>query len=174
MTSARPTPFVAAGAKVYIDGVRRWFVATTTGCPIMQTTACTYGALRILIACEHSGDRPLTMPEMASLLGMSEALVVKACHRLMRAGYLAGQRGRGGGYRLARPATAITLFEIVDLFEDENDLFPCRLSADGPCRVAGICRLRVVCAEAWKAYADTLRATSIADIAVEPTVETAA
>ncbi|NLH79243.1 MAG: hypothetical protein GX458_00135, partial [Phyllobacteriaceae bacterium] len=63
------------------------------------------------------------------------------------------------------PAESITLFEIVELFEDENDLFPCRLLADGPCRVAGVCRLRTICAEAWQAYADTLRAVTIADVA---------
>ena len=131
----------------------------------MQTTACTRGALRILVACERNAGVSLTMPEMAERLGMTEALVVKACHRLMRAGYLSGMRGRGGGYRLARPAASISLFEIVELFEDENDLFPCRLAADGPCRVAGICRLRVICAEAWEAYAGTLRGASIADVA---------
>lgn len=140
----------------------------------MQTTACTQGALRILAACAEQGDRPLTMPDMATLLGLTEALVVKACHRLMRAGYIVGSRGRGGGYRLAREPRSITLFEIVTLFEDENDLFPCHLRADGPCRVAGICRLRVVCAQAWEAYADTLRAATIADVAGETAVDTAA
>jgi len=131
----------------------------------MHTTACTRGALRILVACERNAGVSLTMPEMAERLGMTEALVVKACHRLMRAGYISGLRGRGGGYRLARAAETISLFEIVELFEDENDLFPCRLKPDGPCRVAGICRLREVCAEAWDAYAGTLRAASIADVA---------
>ena len=131
----------------------------------MQTTACTRGAMRILAACELSAGEPLTMPEMAARLAMSEALVVKACHRLMRAGYVTGLRGRGGGYRLARPAESITLFEIVELFEDENDLFPCRLRADGPCRVAAVCRLREICAEAWEAYAAALRAVTVADVA---------
>lgn len=131
----------------------------------MQTTACTRGAMRILAACELSGGEPLTMPEMAARLDMSEALVVKACHRLMRAGYVTGLRGRGGGYRLARPAESITLFEIVELFEDENDLFPCRLLADGPCRLAAVCRLRLICAEAWEAYAAALRAVTVADVA---------
>lgn len=130
----------------------------------MQTTACTSGALRILLTCARAGDAPVTMPEMAARLTLSEALVVKACHRLMRAGYLAGTRGRGGGYRLGRPAETITLMEIVDLFEDENELFPCRLRADGDCRVAAICRLRLICAEAWEAYARVLGGSTIAEI----------
>jgi Rrf2 family transcriptional regulator, nitric oxide-sensitive transcriptional repressor len=134
----------------------------------MQLNACTAAALRILAACAEDDEAPRTMPGMAETLAIGEALVVKACHHLMRAGYLAGTRGRGGGYRLARPAGAITLFEIVRLFETEDDLFPCRLSSDGPCRIAPVCRLRIVCAEAWAAYAAELTKTTIADIVETP------
>lgn len=131
----------------------------------MLITACTHAALRILAACARAGEASLTMSEMAAELAISDALAIKACHRLMRAGYLAGTRGRGGGYRLARPAEAITLFEIVELCEDENDFFPCRLRAEGDCRVAPVCRLRSLCAEAWDAYARVLASTTLADVA---------
>ncbi|MER2606504.1 MAG: Rrf2 family transcriptional regulator [Siculibacillus sp.] len=127
--------------------------------------ACTRGALRILAICARAADAPVTMPDMAPTLAMSEALVVKSCHRLMRAGYIVGVRGRGGGYRLARPAEEITLFEVVELFEDENELFPCRLKADGDCRLAAVCRLRGICAEAWAAFSEVLSSTTIADLA---------
>ncbi len=130
----------------------------------MQTNACTSGALRILAACARGAGEPLTMPEMASRLGMTEALVVKACHKLMRAGYLVGARGRGGGYRLGRPAEAVTVLEVVSLFEDKSELFPCGLSPDGACRVARVCRLREICAVAWGAWEGRLAAATIASI----------
>lgn len=141
----------------------------------MLITACTHAALRILAACARADGASLTMSEMAADLAISDALAVKACHRLMRSGYLAGIRGRGGGYRLARPPETITLFEIVELCEDENDFFPCRLRADGDCRVAPICRLRSLCAEAWDAYARVLGSTTLADVAADdpPTAEIA-
>lgn len=135
----------------------------------MQMNACTSGALRILATCARAAGEPVTMPGMALTLGMTEALVVKACHRLMRAGYLTGLRGRGGGYRLGRAAETVTLFEIVELFEDENELFPCRLHVDGDCRVAPLCRLRDLCAEAWEAFAAVLRTTTVADLVAEDT-----
>lgn len=131
----------------------------------MQMNACTLAALRILAACARAGETALTMPDMAARLDIGEALVVKACHRLMRAGYLTGTRGRGGGYRLARPADTVTLFEIVRLFEDENDLFPCRLSPEGPCCIADVCRLRDLCARAWGVYAGSLAAATLAAVA---------
>jgi len=132
----------------------------------MQLNACTQGALRILMSCATAGSEPMTMIGMAKSLGLSEALVVKACHRLMRAGYLKGMRGRGGGYLLGRPADDITLLEAVRLFEDEDDLFPCRLKADGDCRIAAICRLRLACEEAHGAFAAVLRDTTVADLAI--------
>jgi Rrf2 family protein len=131
----------------------------------MQLNACTHGALRILMACAEAGRGPITMVGMAQSLGLSEALVVKACHRLMRAGYLIGMRGRGGGYLLGRAAETVSLLEVVRLFEDEDDLFPCRLKVDGDCRIAAICRLRLACDAAHGAFATVLRDTSIADLA---------
>ena len=131
----------------------------------MQLNACTHGALRILMSCAEAGNEPVTMVGMAQSLGLTEALVVKACHRLMRAGYLKGMRGRGGGYLLGRPAGGISLLEVVRLFEDEDDLFPCRLKADGDCRIASICRLRAACEEAHDAFSAVLRGTSIGDLA---------
>lgn len=136
----------------------------------MQMNACTTAALRILAACAETPEAPLTMPGMAETLGIGEALVVKACHRLMRAGYLSGTRGRGGGYRLARPAASVSLFEVVRLFEEGGDLFPCRLASDGPCRIAPACRLRTICAEAWAAYTAELEATTIADVVEVPII----
>lgn len=131
----------------------------------MQLNACTHGALRILMSCAEAGGEPVTMVGMAQSLGLTEALVVKACHRLMRAGYLKGMRGRGGGYLLGRPAGEISLLEVVRLFEDEDDLFPCRLQADGDCRIAAICRLRVACDAAHSAFSAVLRDTAIGDLA---------
>jgi Rrf2 family nitric oxide-sensitive transcriptional repressor len=130
----------------------------------MQLNACTHGALRILMACAEARGEPVTMVGMAQSLGLTEALVVKACHRLMRAGYLKDMRGRGGGYLIGRPAEGITLLEVVRLFEDEDDLFPCRLKADGDCRIAAICRLRVACDQAHAAFSAVLRDTTIADL----------
>lgn len=134
----------------------------------MQLNACTHGALRILMSCAEAGGEPVTMVGMAQSLGLTEALVVKACHRLMRAGYLKGMRGRGGGYLLGRVAGEITLLEVVRLFEDEDDLFPCRLEADGDCRIAPICRLRVACEAAHGAFASVLRNTTVGDLAQDP------
>jgi Rrf2 family transcriptional regulator, nitric oxide-sensitive transcriptional repressor len=136
----------------------------------MHMNPSTNGALRILMLCRHGQGQPVTMPEMVKQLGLSDSLVVKACHTLMRAGYLDGRRGNGGGYRLAKPAEAIDVMEIIELMEDEAHLFPCRLRTEGECRIVGVCLLRQACEAAHEVFKAELRGWTLADItSADPT-----
>jgi Rrf2 family protein len=138
----------------------------------MKLNAATNGAMRILMACRV--DRPLSMPEMARRLGLTEALVLKTCNELMQAGYLVGQRGPRGGYRLAKPPEQINVVEIIDLFEPQENLFPCRLHQDGECRIVALCKLRTACEAAYAAFRQELARLTVADLAIDPPDERAA
>ncbi|HUO55356.1 MAG TPA: Rrf2 family transcriptional regulator [Rhodoblastus sp.] len=131
----------------------------------MRLNAATNGAMRILMVCRI--DRPLSMQEMARRLGLTEALVLKTCNELMQAGYLVGQRGPGGGYRLAKAPESINAVEILDLFEPEENLFPCRLHRDGECRIVALCRLRSACEAAYAAFRGELARLSLADLVID-------
>lgn len=131
----------------------------------MRLNAATNGALRILMFCRP--DRPLTMPEMTRHLGLTEALVIKTCNELMQAGFLVGQRGRGGGYRLARPASSIGALEIIDLFEAKHHLFPCRVGESDECRIVTVCKLRRACEKAHAAFRGELEMLTVADLALD-------
>ncbi len=138
----------------------------------MRLNAATNGAMRILMVCR--ADRPLSMPEMTRRLGLSEALVLKTCNELMQAGYLVGQRGPHGGYRLAKAPEKVTALEILDLFEPRENLFPCRLHQDGECRIVALCKLRAACEIAYAAFREELAPLTVADLAFDPADERAA
>lgn len=53
------------------------------------------------------------------------ALAAKLLSQMAGAGLASGITGPGGGYRLTRDPSGITLAEIVNLFEREMDEFPC-------------------------------------------------
>jgi Rrf2 family transcriptional regulator, nitric oxide-sensitive transcriptional repressor len=129
----------------------------------MHLTAASNGALRILTAC--SARSSMTMSEMSKTLGLAGPLVVKICHQLMQAGYLVGQRGRNGGYRLAIPAQHIGALEIIDLFEGRRGLFPCCPTAAGACRIIDVCRLRAACERAHTAFRAELDYLTLRDLA---------
>jgi Rrf2 family transcriptional regulator, nitric oxide-sensitive transcriptional repressor len=138
----------------------------------MRLNAATNGAMRILMACRT--DRPLSMPEMTRRLGLTEALVLKTCNELMQAGYLVGQRGPHGGYRLAKAPETINAVEILDLFEPQENLFPCRLHQEDQCRIVALCKLRTACESAYDAFREELARLTLADLAVDIADERAA
>ncbi len=128
----------------------------------MKINAVTHGALRILMIC---GDgEAVTLPEIAGRLGMPEARVTRSCNALARAGLLVGRRGRGGGYRLGRPAAQISVLSVIDLFEPEDDMRVCGRTDALACRN---CPFGGACAEAYRAMRDELAAISVADILID-------
>ena len=128
----------------------------------MKINAVTHGALRILMIC---GDgEAVTLPEMASRLGMPEARVIRSCSALAHAGLLVGRRGRGGGYRLGRPATDISVLSVIDLFEPDDDMRVCGRADTSACQN---CPLAGACTEAYRAMRDELAAISVADILID-------
>jgi len=64
------------------------------------------------------GLRPVSLAELAQAQCLSVAYLEQLFARLRRAGLVASARGPGGGYRLARPAAAITIADIVEAVEE--------------------------------------------------------
>lgn len=61
--------------------------------------------------------------EIAKVRGISKALVAKLLTTLSTAGYVKGTPGPGGGYTLAKAPNQIRLYDIIVLFEkNDNDL----------------------------------------------------
>jgi Rrf2 family protein len=81
----------------------------------MKLTSLCVHALRALVHLTRHGEGgPVTSHTIAAVEGLSENFLRKALTDLARAGVLLGGRGRGGGFRLARPARRVTLLEVVE------------------------------------------------------------
>lgn len=63
--------------------------------------------------------------EIATVRELSKPLTAKILNRLATAGLVKGQPGPGGGYSLARPASEITLYQIVLIFEQPEEMSAC-------------------------------------------------
>jgi Rrf2 family transcriptional regulator, iron-sulfur cluster assembly transcription factor len=63
--------------------------------------------------------------EIAEARELSHQLIAKVLTLLSRFGIVEGTRGPSGGYRLARPAAEITLFDVVRVFEDPDERVMC-------------------------------------------------
>lgn len=88
----------------------------------------------------------------------------KILHQMAAAGVLESRRGRGGGFRLGRPADAITMAEVVTPFDPPARYRDCLLGGSR-CNAATACEAHAQ----WKPIADRvlafLNATTVAQMA---------
>ena len=79
----------------------------------MRLTVYTDYALRLLMYLALKEDGLATISEVAEGYDISKNHLMKVAHQLGVAGYVDTIRGRNGGLRLAKPAKAIGLGEVV-------------------------------------------------------------
>ena len=78
--------------------------------------------------------------ELAAVYGISATIVAKVLKKLARAGLVTSERGSRGGYRLALPATGVTLRAVVNALEGPISLTFCSSgTASGRCRTRPFC-----------------------------------
>ena len=71
-------------------------------------------AIRALLELAEAPQRWRSVRDLAQTQQLPEPLLEQLMLRLRRSGLLEARRGRQGGYRLARPAAAISLAAILD------------------------------------------------------------
>lgn len=134
----------------------------------MQLSAYSDYSLRVLMHAALRGAARTTVDEVAETFGISGHHLVKIVHDLGRSGYLATQRGMGGGFTLGRPANQIRLGEIVRLGEETDRVIECADRKNRQCLLFPACRLKEVLDEASAAFFAVLDNYTLADLLKRP------
>ena len=100
---------------------------------------------------------------MASELGIPAPFLGKVLQPLVSCGLLASQRGRSGGFRLARPADEIRLLDVVCVLEDVGLERRCFLG-QAECTDERACPLHEYWKGAWDDFVRCLTTTSFSDL----------
>lgn len=112
----------------------------------------------------------LPASRMAEYHGVPAPYLAKSLQALASAGIVTSLAGRHGGYRLSRPASEITLLDVVLAVEGEQAFFRCtEIRKRGPARVGSrsyprMCGIAAAMGRAEDAWRDELQRTSIADL----------
>jgi Rrf2 family nitric oxide-sensitive transcriptional repressor len=109
----------------------------------MTITKSTRYALYAAAEMAMATDGLVTVAAVANRYGIPETALAKVFQQLVRSGLATGTRGIGGGYRLARPASKITVLDVLHVFERPRPAGACLLH-DGPgdsCPQSSACRL---------------------------------
>ena len=98
-------------------------------------------ALRVLVfLAEQNADRYITLNEIADKQEISEKYLESIVKMLVKGGFLEGQRGKGGGYRLIRGAEDMNVYDILQTMEESVVPVACLEKGSKPCSRAADCR----------------------------------
>lgn len=121
-------------------------------------------ALRVLMYLRVAPGRRGSIAEIAAAYRISRNHLDKVVQRMGAAGLVQTSRGRGGGVRLVRDPTTITVGEVMRAMEDDFAVVEC-LGPARFCRVAGVCGARSVFAKALDSYFAVLDGATLDDMA---------
>lgn len=124
-------------------------------------------ALRVLTElAENDSEGYIPLNTIAERQGISEKYLEAILKSLVREKVLEGVRGKGGGYRLARPASEIPVGQVLRLTEPCLSTVSC-LSDGGTCPRAEACRTLPLWHELDETILNFLDSRTLADLAVK-------
>jgi len=112
-----------------------------------------YAVVTMCAAARHCGSARVSAAELAEETRLPAPTVQKLVSLLSRAGLLRSVRGAGGGLKLARPAAAISLADIVEAVEGPIALTACVEAGRHDCGLEACCNVR----PHWGVVNETLR-----------------
>jgi Rrf2 family protein len=97
-----------------------------------------YALRAVLYLAEHQGERPIPVDAIAEDLSIPRNYLSKILHTLAKRDLLSSSRGRGGGFGLPVPASALPLLAVVEPFDELEGRQQCllgrtRCSEASPC-----------------------------------------
>lgn len=101
-----------------------------------------YAVVTMSAAARHCGSARVSSAQLALETGLPVPTVQKLVSALTAAGLLRSVRGAGGGLKLARPAAAITLADIVEAIEGPIALTACVDHGKHDCALESACIVR--------------------------------
>ena len=122
-------------------------------------------ALRVMVdLAEHATGAYTPLKEVAERQDISQKYLESIMSNLSKSGFVEGAQGKGGGYRLARPAASYTAFEILSLTEGTLAPVTC-LETGQQCENAKNCRTLPLWQGLDRTIADYLGRYTLADLA---------
>jgi Rrf2 family nitric oxide-sensitive transcriptional repressor len=129
----------------------------------MRLTDFTDYTLRTLIYLALQPEQLATIADIANTYGISANHLMKVAHQLAVSGDVATVRGRRGGLRLARPASAINIGTVVRRTEPDMALVTC-FADPQRCVIHDGCVLQHALAGALTAFLEVLDRYTLADL----------
>lgn len=127
-----------------------------------------YAVVTMSAAARHCGGVRVNAAQLAEETGLPAPTVQKLVSRLAAAGLLNSTRGARGGLKLARPAAAISLADIVEAVEGPIALTAC-IDHPHDCAMEDACTVRPHWPHVNAALRSALAGIALSDLAAPKT-----
>jgi FeS assembly SUF system regulator len=101
-----------------------------------------YAVVVMSAASRHCGSARVSATDLAAETGLALPTTQKLVSILTKAGLLRSARGTGGGIKLARPAAAITMADIIEAVEGPIAMTACCDNGKHDCAMEGSCHVQ--------------------------------
>ena len=128
------------------------------------TTKSRYGTRLILDLGVYGAEKPVPLGDVSKRQNISLKYLEQLTVKLKKAGLIKSLRGASGGHMLAKPASQITIGDIVRTLEGHHQITDCaddQKKSCGVCNKAGDCLSRWVWVEASNAMFDCLDSITV-------------
>jgi len=137
---------------------------------IIVSTTTMYALRAMVRVARVPAGQSIAGRELAESVSVPANYLSKIMVTLRNAGLVETARGQGGGYRIAKPATEISLMQIAELFENDRLEPTCLLGESHACCDELGCSVHARWKTILAAYLDFLSTTTLADIGEQSTV----
>jgi Rrf2 family cysteine metabolism transcriptional repressor len=144
---------------------------------MMFSTKAEYGVRVMVELARRDGGEPIPLAEIAAHDGLPLAYLEHLVARLRKAALVDSRRGSRGGYMLARPASEITMAEVVEALEGSIAPIECISQASDGSIVCSresspehVCPTKLLWTRVRFSIVKTLRETTLADLLASPTL----
>jgi FeS assembly SUF system regulator len=134
---------------------------------MLRVTRLTDYATVVLTVLAEQSEAVHSAAELAERSRVEASTVAKVLKSLAQAGLVESFRGASGGYRLARPASEISLRAVVEALEGPLAMTTCSIH-DGECGIETHCGIRAGWQRINDVVADALSRTTLADMLTPP------
>jgi Rrf2 family transcriptional regulator, cysteine metabolism repressor len=148
---------------------------------MMFSTKAEYGVRVMVELARRDGGEPVPLAEIAAHDGLPLAYLEHLVARLRKAALVDSRRGSRGGYMLSRPASEITMAEVVEALEGSiapiecisqasDGSIVCSREASKAGAAAHACPTKLLWTRVRFSIVNTLRETTLADLLASPTL----
>ncbi|MEM6459315.1 MAG: Rrf2 family transcriptional regulator [Planctomycetota bacterium] len=128
------------------------------------TKTSTQAALAMAFLSRQPASLPVQARQVAEYLGIPNDSALKVLQALARQRLLRSRLGRAGGYQMARPATAVTLLEVIEAIDGPiHAELP--ITAEGPAFDHPLGILGDLCRRSVDFLREELASRTVADLA---------